>query len=161
MAFTPDACRSALKTAIGLVPGIVPAQVYEQRRIVRQEAEIKARFGNPINGWQIAFAPANAIRAERQHGFRGIGVQGGGQVDTTFRFVVEGYFGLNDAGNSEQAFGDLTWAVVAAVNGYGLLVPGSTMQSACDVEQFGYVTFAGLYVTHFARLAIEFTGRTQ
>ncbi|MGE3278191.1 MAG: hypothetical protein AB7O67_24030, partial [Vicinamibacterales bacterium] len=140
---TLAACRASLKAVIGAVSGVVADQVYEQRRIVRSESEIYDRFGNPINGWQISLAPAGPIVSQRGPGFGGLGAPGGGRVMTTYKFQIEGYYGLDDANDSQQTFEDLAEAVVAALNSYGLLpdpstpgraIPGLTLQGPCNAE---------------------------
>lgn len=161
--FSPDSCRDALVTVLGAVEGVVPAQVYAHRRVLRTEPEIRALFGSPINAWQVSFAPSGAIGVDRDPGFAGIGQRGGGRVLTTFRFQIEGYLGLDDASHSEEAFDTLIWRVVDHINGYGLLpgLPGAVMQSPCEAERVGYVSLANLVLTHYVQLGIALTGQTQ
>lgn len=161
MAFTPDACRVALAAALNLVPGI--GRVHEYRRIVRDEQSARLHLfdGTRINGWMIAPASANTAVNVRNPGFQGIGVQGGGQVMTTFQFQIEGYYGLDDPGESERHFMDLAWAISNDLNRYGTLaISGIVHQLPADVEQFGYAMFANFYLVHYVRIGIGFQGKT-
>lgn len=161
MAFTLDGCRAGLAAAVAAVPGI--GQVHEYRRIVRDEqsARVHLHDGTRINGWMVAPSGAGTIVNVRHPGFQGIGVQGGGQVITTFQFQVEGYYGLDDPGASEKTFADLTWAVVADLNAYGTLnISGIVHQLPADVDQFGYAMFANFYLVHYCRIGIGFQGKT-
>ena len=161
MAFTPDACRVALAAAIQAVPGI--GRVHEYRRVVRDEQSARVHLfdGTRINGWMIAPSPANTVVNVRNPGFSGIGVKAGGQVMTTFQFQIEGYYGLDDPGESEKTFADLAWAIVLDLNSYGAIpISGIVHQLPADVEQFGYAMFAGFYLVHYVRIGIGFTGKT-
>lgn len=151
----------ALAAALQAVPGI--GVVHEYRRIVRDEQSARVHLfdGTRINGWMIAPAGSNTVVNVRSPGFRGIGVQGGGQVLTTFQFQIEGYYGLDDPGESEKTFADLVWAAALDLNRYGTLpISGIVHQLPADVEQFGYAMFANFYLVHYARIGIGFTGKT-
>lgn len=161
MAFTPDACRVALAAALTGVPGM--GVVHEYRRIVRDEQSARVHLfdGTRINGWMLAPAGTNTSVNIRNPGFQGIGVQGGGQVMTTFQFTVEAYYGLDDPGASEKTFMDLVWAAVLHLNRFGALpISGIVHQLPADVEQFGYAMFANFYLVHYARIGIGFSGKT-
>lgn len=161
MAFTPDACRKALATALGGVSGM--GVVHEYRRIVRDEQSARLHLfdGTRINGWMISPAGTNTSVNIRQPGFQGIGTQGGGQVMTTFQFQVEAYYALDDPGASEKTFMDLVWAAVLHLNRFGALsISDIVHQLPADVDQFGYAMFANFYLVHYARIGIGFTGKT-
>lgn len=161
MAFTLDGCRVALAAAVAAVPGI--GVVHEYRRIVRDEQSVRLHLfdGTRINGWMVSPAATNTSVNDRKPGFQGIGVQGGGQVITTYQLAVEGYYGLDDPGASEKTFGDLAALVAHELNRYGTLnISGAIAQLPADVEQFGYAMFANFYLVHYARIGIGFTGKT-
>lgn len=164
MPLTPAACVEAIAALITTVPGA--GRVHPQRRIVRTEQQLKAHFWDPDEarfcGWMVAPSPSTTTVTERHPGHHGKGIKGGGNVHTTFQFQIEGYFGLDDAHDSESTWRDLTWAVASEFNAYGLLdIADVTHQLPCDVEQFGYATLAGAPLVHYARLTIGFTGRTR
>ena len=161
MAFNLNECRTALAVALAAVPGI--GRVHEYRRIVRDENSARLHLfdGTRINGWMIAPSASNTAVNTRHPGFTGIGVQGGGQVMTTFQLQIEGYYGLDDPGASEKAFGDLADAVILHLNRYGsLAISGVVHQLPADIEQFGYAMFANFYLVHYARIGIGFSGKT-
>lgn len=164
MALTPANCVAALAALIATVPK--SGRVHEQRRLVRNEQEFKAHLWDEQHGrfcgWMISPSPSSTTASERKPGHFGKGIKGGGTVLTTFRFQIEGYFGLDDAQRSETTFRDLAWAVADECNAYGLLnIADVTYQEPCDVEQFGYVQFAGTGLLHYARLTVGFQGRTR
>lgn len=161
MAFTLDACRVALAAAVAAVPGVGP--VHEYRRIVRDEQSARLHLfdGTRINGWMISPAPAATEVNVRNPGFTGIGVKAGGQVMTTFQLQIEGYYGLDDPGASEKAFGDLASAICLDLNSYGALpISGIVHQLPANVEQFGFAMFAAFYLVHYCRIGIGFSGKT-
>lgn len=164
MALTPAACVIAIADLLATVPGA--GRVHAQRRIVRTEQQLKALFWDEaesrICGWMIAPSPSTTTVTERHPGHAGKGVKGGGNAFTTFQFQIEGYFGLDDAHDSEAVWRDLTWAVASEFNAYGLLnIADVVQQLPCDVEQFGYAVLAGAPLVHYARLTIGFNGRTR
>lgn len=159
---TPDACRAGLATALAAIPGI--GQVHRRRRIARDDREVTALFmtGGIINAWLLSFAPTNAAMSHRQTGFNAIGTPGGGRVLTTFLFQIEGYYGVDDANNSEETFANLAWLIAQTLNSYGLLaITGLVMQDACDLVQVTYAMLAGKFLTHYAKLTIALQGCTQ
>jgi len=161
MAFTLGACRTALAAAVQAVPGV--GRVHDYRRTMRDEQTVRVHLfdGTRINGWMISPSGSNTGINVRQPGFSGIGVQGGGQVMTTFQLQVEGYYGLDDPGASERTFADLVEAVTLHLNKFGALpISGIVHQLPADLEQFGYAMFANFYLVHYARIGIGFTGKT-
>lgn len=164
MALTPAACVEAIAALIATVPST--GQVHPQRRLVRNDVELKAHLWDEQHqrfcAWMISPSPSNPAVSERNPGHHGKGIKGGGHVLTVFRFQVEGYFGLEDAKQSESTWRDLVWAVASEFNAYGLLnITDVTYQEPCNVEQFGYVQFAGSGLMHYARLTLGFQGRTR
>lgn len=159
---TPADCRHAIAQVIASVRGA--GVVHQYRRVIRNEQDARLHLwdGTRINGWMISPAAANTTVTERNPGHAGIGVQGGGNVLTTFQFQIEGYYAIDDANGSERTFGDLAWAVADEFNSYGLLaIPGIAHQLPADVEQFGYAMFAGMYLLHYCRIGVGFRGRTR
>jgi hypothetical protein len=161
MAFTLNGCRTALAAAIQAVPGV--GRVHDYRRTMRDEQTVRTHLwdGTRINGWMISPSGSNAGINVRNPGFDGIGVQGGGQMMTTFQLQAEGYYGLDDPGASERVFADLAEAVAFHLNRYGTLaISGIVHQLPADVEQFGYAMFANFYLVHYCRIGIGFQGKT-
>jgi hypothetical protein len=168
---TPTLCRNGLATFLGTVTGV--GQVHKQRRIMRDERGVKAVLWSPttqiganpvgwINGWMISPAGANTTVTERNPGHRGIGVAGGGQANlSTFQWQIEGYYGLDDANDTEQTFQDLAWTVTNTLNSYGGLFSGVTFQLPADIEQFGYAMVANWALLHYVRIGVGFRGQTQ
>jgi hypothetical protein len=167
---TSAGCRAGLAAFLATVPDI--GRIHQQRRIMRDEKGVKAVLFNPtttvggragwINGWMVSPAGANTTVTVRNPGHAGIGISGGGNNLTTFQWQIEGYFGIDDANDTEQVFSDLAWSVANRLNGYGALgITGITMQLPADVEQFGYAFVAGWALLHYARIGVAFTGRTQ
>lgn len=167
---TPALCRTSLAAFLATVPGI--GMVHTRRRIMRSEMDVKARLwhattqigANPvgwINGWTISPAGQATTVTERNPGHAAIGLSGGGNNFTTFQWIIEGYFGIDDANGTEETFGDLAWDVAHRLNGYGGLFVGVTHQLPADVEQLGYAMLANWALLHYARIGIGFRGRTQ
>jgi hypothetical protein len=158
----PNACRAALATLLQGISGV--GRVHAYRRIARSDAEVVANFmqGGKINAWLIAFAANGPATSERHMGFSGIGVAGGGMVMTTFSFQIEGYFGLDEANDSEETFANLAWAIAQTINSYGALnIAGLVLQQPCDVALCTYAMLANKFLTHYARLTVAMQGRTQ
>jgi hypothetical protein len=166
----PADLRAAIAQLIGTVPNA--GQVHQRRRVIRNENQLKEFFwdvtNSRISGWMIAPSPTNPMTSERHPGYIGNATKGGGNVISTFTFQIEGIFGLNDGASSETVFGDLVWAVADEFNSYGSIarsgggaVPGLLEQLPCQVEQFGFIVFAGTPLCHYARLAVGFRGRTR
>lgn len=163
-AITPSACVDAIAAVIATVPS--SGRVHQYRRILRDEKSVKLHLWDQANsrmcGWMISPAAANTAITERNPGHAGIGIKGGGNNFTTFQFVIEGYFTLDDAVASEETWRDLVWAVADEFNAYGMLnIQGISHQLPCDVEQFGFVNIAGWALLHYARIGIGFRGRTR
>lgn len=168
---TPSACRQAMDTLLTTVPGI--GLVHQRRRVIRSEQDLHTYLFDPklnrVCGWFISPSATNAVVTDRKGGHIGHGVKGGGNIITTFQFQLEGMFGVDDANASESVFGDLVWAVCDEFNSYGTIalnpehapIPGIAHQLPCDVQQFGYIMFAGSILCHYARLEIGFQGRTR
>ncbi len=167
MAFDPAGCRAALAAYLNTVPGIAAGagRVYTRRRIVRSEADVKTLMADAtgkVNAWMIYPAAANTTVTQRNPGFKGIGMSGGGRVTVTLQFAVDVYFQIDDAAGSEETFQDLVWAAVRGLNAYGsLAIDGVILQLPADVEQFGFIAFAGLGLYHYARFGCGWTGQTQ
>jgi hypothetical protein len=158
----PNACRSAIAAVLATVPNI--GQVWTQRRLLRDDAAVQKYLvsNGKINGWFVSFAFTNAARSDRKPGFHGIGVQGGGEVLTTFQFQIEGYYAVDDANDSEEAFANLAWSIASTINSYGgINVDGLTTQDPCDLVQITYAALANKYLTHYGRLQLGLMGRTQ
>jgi hypothetical protein len=161
---TPGSCVAAMADLMLTIPGI--GRVHQTRRPIRDEKALKGLLWDQANtricGWMISPAGANTTVTERHPGHYGIGVKGGGNVHTTFQFQIEGYFGLDDAADTEATWRDLSWAVADEFNAYGLLdIPGVTHQLPADVEQFGFAFIAGFSLLHFARIGVGFRGKTR
>jgi hypothetical protein len=161
---TPAACVTAIAALIATVPK--SGRVHTQRRIVRDEVSLKTHLWDEaeqrICAWMISPSPSTTTVTDRNPGHYGKGVKGGGNVMTTFQFQIEGMFGLDDAKLSESTWRDLAWAVADEFNAYGQLdIVGIVHQLPCDIEQFGYIAFAGSPLLHYARLSVGFQGRTR
>lgn len=166
---TPGGCADALATLLGALAGVTGGlgKVYKRRRIVRNEADVKAILAGTngkVNAWMIYPAAAGTSVTQRNPGFKGIGQQGGaeGNVITTFQFSIDVYYQIDDAAGSEETFRDLVWAAATEINSYGTLaIPGIVMQLPADVEQFGFIALAGAGLYHYGRIGCGFTGRTH
>lgn len=170
MALTPAQLRAAIAAVLATVPNV--GKVHARRRIIRNENQLKELMfdtvAGRICGWMVSPAPSNTAISKRHPGHTGHGVLGGGNVLTTFLFQIEGIFGLDDLNASEETFGDLAWAVADTFNAYGTIplagggpIAGLFDQTACSVEQFGFIMFTGTALCHYARLEVGFTGRTR
>lgn len=159
---TMEAAITAVHDVLVTVPNM--GQVHKRRRIMRSEQEAKqhlwSQANNRLNAWMITPAGTNAVITERNPGHKGIGQPGGGNDFATVQLVVEGYFGIDDANDSETTFRQQTWDVAALLNSYGLLnITGISHQFPADVEFFGYAFVAGWALLHHARIGIGFRGR--
>jgi hypothetical protein len=167
---SPNDCRQAIQALLLTVPNI--GQVHTRRRVVRDEQTLKTYLWDDVNGricgWFISPARAGTVQTERHPGYIGHGAKGGGNVFSTFRFQIEGIFGLNDAADSETTFSSLVYAVADEFEAYGSIpaagggmIPGLVEQLPISVEEFGYVAFAGAPLCHYTRMEIAFRGRTR
>lgn len=162
MAFiTPGGCADALEAAINAMPNM--GRVYKRRRPMKDDKTAKAILWaadlSRMQAWFISPAAANTTVVERNPGFRGIGVQGGGDVQATLQWQIEGYCTLDDANDSETIFRDAVWNLSLELNKYGALnIPGVTHQLPADIEQFSYAFVAGWALLHYARIGIGFRG---
>lgn len=162
---TAAACRIALADFLETITGIGDGagKIYRYRRIIRNEAAVKALLADEngkVNAWMISPAGATTTVTERQPGYRGIGVKGGGQALTTMQWQIEGYYQIDDAAASEETFGDLAALVVQELNSYGTLFAGVTHQLPADIEQFGFIALANFALYHYCRIGVAFRGRT-
>ena len=160
---TPAGCRTALVAWLEALPGIATVgRVHNRRRIVRNEAAVKALLAvnGVVNAWMISPAASTTTVTERHPGFKGIGQKGGGQVLSTFQWQIEGYYQIDDAAASETTFHDLAWSVVLDLNEHGALaIPGVVHQLPADIEQFGYIFLAGYALYHYCRIGVAFQGK--
>lgn len=167
---TPPVLRAAMAALIATVPN--SGRVHQQRRIIRDERSLKSVLADPVTGkiagWFISPAASNTAIPIVNPGYSGHSVKGGGNVLTTFQFQLEGFYGLDDAADSEQVFADLAWAVADEFNAYGSIpaagggmIPGLDRQLPCSIEQIGYIMFAQSFLLHYARLELGFIGRTR
>ncbi len=148
------------------------ARVYDRRRIVRTEQDVKRILARStdgiVNAWMISPAQSNPVVADVKPGFVGHGVIGGGNVLTSFRFQIEGIHAIDDANSSETDFFDRAWAIVDRFNAGGSIpkvgggkLPGLDRETPCSMDQFGFVTYAGTFLFHYCRLEVGFIGRTR
>lgn len=163
-ALTPAGCRAGLAALLATVPSI--GTIHQRRRIVRDEQSARTHLfvpaQNRINGWMISPAGSSTTVTDRNPGHHGIGVQGGGNVLTTFQWQIEGFFGVDDGAGSETTFYDLAWSVADTLNSYGLLnITGLVWQGPADIEVFGYSMFANFYLLHYCRIGVALQGRTR
>lgn len=158
--------RAALAVFLETITGIGSGagKIHRYRRIIRNEAAIKALLANStgvVNAWMISPAAASTTVSERHPGFRGIGVKGGGRAMSVMQWQIEGYYQIDDAAASEETFGDLVDLVHRELNSYGTLsIAGVTEQLPADVEQFGYIMLAGMALYHYCRIGVAFRGQT-
>ncbi len=169
----PNDCLNAIVALIDAIPN--SGRVYNRRRIVRTENDVRRLLfdtdNNRICAWFVSPAVQAAAVPVRHPGYSGIGVQGGGNVITTFSFQIDGYFGVDDTDGdtaSQNTFWDLVWLVSQTFDSYGVIpkagggaIPGVNEQSPCEVGSFGYTMFAGSFLCHSAALGVAFRGRTQ
>lgn len=165
---TWDNCRTAIVDLIATVPGA--GRTHKQRRIIRSEQDLKRLLFDDVTqklvGWMVSPAPNNTAVPDVKGSFGGHGQRLGGNVLTAFQFQIEGYHQLDDANDSEQVFTDLAWAVADEFMHYGSIplngakIPGLAQQMPTQIEQFGYIMFAGNFLLHYTRLSVGFVGRT-
>jgi hypothetical protein len=159
----PNACRAALASLLSGITGV--GRVYPHRRLTRDDREIANLYVSTtgvINAWMISFNFTNAAINEKKMGFNAIGTPGGGTVYSTFQFQLEGYYGVNDATDTEETFANLCWLIAQTLNSYGgLSVPGLVEMHPCQIAQIGYAWIARKVFTHYAKLTIGMAGRTQ
>ena len=163
---TLAAQRKALVDVLAGVRGI--GVVYDYRRVIRTENDIRSMLvpdssvDGTINSWMVYPSPTNTTVTERGPGHVGIGVKGGGNDFTTFQWQIDGYYGIEDAKESEKTFHDLCFAIVEEFNAQGLIsLPGLTHQLPADINEFGFISLAGLTLCHFGKIGIGLTGRTR
>lgn len=162
---SPSACRTGIAALLATVPNV--GNIHSRRRIMRTEAEVKARLMDAnlgyMIGWFISPEPNGTTQTERGMQHYGIGVKGGGNDFTTFRWQIEGYRTLDDAAASEEGFTDLAWAIADEFNAYGVIpsVTGAHLQDAADVAAISYAVLAGAFLMHYARITVGFRGRTR
>jgi hypothetical protein len=160
-----NAIAEAIKAVLLTVPKIGKVHDY-QRSIVDETTMHDHMFDetqNRICGWQISPNPVNTLTVERQPGYHAIGSIGGGSASETSTWQIEAYFGHDDENASQKTFHALVLLVVRTLNKYGGLpgIPGLTLQQAANLEQFGWVLYAGMYHTHYARITIAFQGQSR
>lgn len=169
---TPAIIRQSLDDLLQTVENI--GKVHQQRRIIRNEQELKqlaADADERINAWFISPSSNRTAVSERTPGHAAIG-KGGGQTLTTFRFQIEGYYRIDDDEGSERDFTDLAWAVCDEINAYGLVpldagaetqarMTGLVEQEPAQLEQFGYIVLAQAPLLHYCRIETGWTGRTR
>lgn len=168
MAFTPATCRDALHDLlVGIAPTI--GMVHKRRRILRTEQDVARHCIDPtlqyVQAWMISPAQAAVATTTRHPGNAGIGTRSTGNDITAFQFQIEAYRAVqdDDDSRSEEVFMDLVWAVCLELNHYAVIpnTGGAHMQSAANVDAFGFVALAGSVLCHMARIDILFTGRTR
>jgi len=157
-----EASIDAVHAVLTAIPNI--GQVHKRRRILRNEQEAKLHLFDTVNqrlnAWMITPAGNNTVIVERNPGHRGIGQAGGGNDFATVQLVLEGYFGIDDAADSETTFRQQMWTVQQTINSYGLLnISGISHQFPADVEFFGYAFVAGWALLHHARVGVSFRER--
>jgi hypothetical protein len=160
---SPAGCRTALATWLQAMDGIVGVgKVHDQRRIIRNEGDIKRLLSvaGKIHGWMISPAASTTTVTDRHPGFKAIGAKGGGQAMTTFQWQIEGMYQIDDAAGSEATFNDLAWAAVLDLNSHGALaIPGVVHQLPADIESFGYIMLANFALLHYCRIGVAFQGK--
>ncbi len=163
---TPAGQREALAALLATMPAV--GIVHQRRRTIRDEQGVRKllvpsgdRTGR-VNAWMIYPSPATTTVSERQPGFFGKGVKGGGVVMTTMQWSIDAYYQLDDEAGSEETFFDLVWSVADEINSYGqLAIDGLVHQLPADVDQFGFVMLAGSFLYHYAKIDIGFQGKTR
>jgi hypothetical protein len=160
-ALTATACRAGLVALLDGVNGV--GNVHDYRRFLRTEQDAHTHYfdGTRINGWVVAPDVGQAVVHDRRPGHPGTGQYGGAGDLVTFRWAIEGHYGIDDANASEKTFFDLAVLVADTLNGTTLSITGLARQSPCDIVQFGYAFFAGMFTLHYARLVIALTGRPR
>jgi hypothetical protein len=162
MPLDPNSLIDAVATQLATVSGI--GVVHKYRRKVQSEAEALALWvptgDTKINAWSVSLnePAANSVRGP---GFGAVGSGQSGRVTTDFGIAIEAVYGIDDAAQSEVTFRDLVWRVALSFNGIGLLTNQVVNQGPMQWERFGYLALAGMYHTHYARLAGTFMGQVR
>jgi hypothetical protein len=163
VAFDPETVIAAYVAKLATISGI--GNLYDYKREVRDEATAKALWWHEaqgrINAWSVTLDDAGPVTNARGPGFGAVGSGQAGTVTTGVRIGIDAVFGINDAAASEKTFRALVWSVVHAVNGDGKLIAAFTHQEPMEWARFGYLTLAGMYHVHYARLTTSVIGRTR
>jgi hypothetical protein len=161
VAFNLEHCIEAVAASLEATAGV--GMIHTRRRLVRTEQDAHAHFFHEeegrINGWTITLAGSATSVTERHPGLRTtVPVANNGNL-VTYQLEIEAYYGIDDAAASEVAFRAVCESVIGRMNAIGKLTNDMTAQLPTDIETFGYVTFAGMFMLHFARIRTGFQGR--
>jgi hypothetical protein len=136
------AIRDAIVTLVQGVSGI--DLVYGYERFASDLSALRALYATngTLHGWNVTRASTAAIwltntSTQRRH-----------------RFVIRGYYALDDTAASEQTFQGLIEAIEAAVRNDDTLGGTAEIAGPLQVQQVGPVMFAGV-LCHQAELVIE------
>lgn len=163
MAFDPEVVIAAYVAKLGSITGI--GHVYDYKREVRDEPTAQRLwFFEPegrINAWSVTLADATPVTTKREPGFGGIGSGQAGRVTSGVQIAIDVVYGIDDAAASEKTFRALVWTVMHAINAEGKLVAAFTHQEPMNWDRFGYLTLAGMFHVHYARLTTAVLGQTR
>ena len=136
------AIRDALVTLVQGVSGIAVVHGYE--RFATDLPALRALYGDngKLHGWSITRDRTTALYRTNT------------QTERRHRFVIRGYYALDDSAASEQTFQDLIEAIEAAIRNDDTLGGTAEVAGPLQVQQVGPVMFAGV-LCHTAELVIE------
>jgi hypothetical protein len=131
-----------VKTILAAVSGI--GVVHDYERYAVEASALKALFvtGGRLHGWTITRERTPSVyrtnvQTERRH-----------------RFIIRGYYALDDSAASEKTFQDLVEAVEAAFRTNDTLNGTAEVAGPLQVERVGPVLFAGV-LCHYVELSLE------
>lgn len=141
--------KNAIRTRmLAVVPGLVAATIHPRRRNFGglNEAAFEALFCDTttgkLNGWEIEHESGSSAWGSTNHSWE--------REDT---IVIQGYYGVDDANDSEAAFSVLVEGVIEALHRDRTI--GGTVHNhrMPQVRQYGAAMFGGR-LCHYAEIAI-------
>lgn len=139
------AIRAAIVSVVGGVSGI--GQVYGRRRWATKRSQVKALFlddNDILNVWFV-----RRTKAPGRHSAQGPSLE-----DRQHHYEIEGFYALNDEGDSETHFNALVEAVCAAFRSAYQLSGTCEDNSPVSVDEVDYRMFQGV-LCHYGRLGMD------
>lgn len=150
--------KAAIKARmVAVVPGLVAATIHPRRRNFGglNEAAFEALFCDTttgkLNGWEIEHESGSSTWLATNHSW-----------DRRDTIVLQGYYGVDDANDSENAFSMLVEGVIEALNRDQALggAVGVRTHGTAQVRQYGAAMFGGR-LCHYAEIAISIAWANQ
>jgi hypothetical protein len=134
--------RQQVKVILQGVAGI--GRIHDYERYATRPEALKALFvqGGKLHGWTITREKTPAVYRMNLH------------TERHHRFVLRGYYALDDGAASEKTFQDLLEAIEVAFRSNVTLNDTAELAGPLQVERVTPVLFAGV-LCHFAELSLE------